>query len=202
MSETQFSWSQFPQYTEEQLKRASKSFKSSVNWAKYKEWVEAGKPFKEHNELLSIDQADQKLENSSYNRPVDKENKEMDLALTKVSGRPTESLGKEAMTFLPLTELKPPLVTRKFETDDNLFNDQESKLPNHNKPIFICDYPTSSIIELIYYEANRKQHERSYNILSLGNYPLNVKYTQHSKKNLPVYKIPDKYKVETVLGDF
>lgn len=42
----------------------------------------------------------------------DKENKEMDLALTKVSGRPTESLGKEAMTFLPLTELKPPLVTR------------------------------------------------------------------------------------------
>uniref|UniRef100_U9SKN4 Uncharacterized protein n=1 Tax=Rhizophagus irregularis (strain DAOM 181602 / DAOM 197198 / MUCL 43194) TaxID=747089 RepID=U9SKN4_RHIID len=112
MSETQFSWSQFPQYTEEQLKRASKSFKSSVNWAKYKEWVEAGKPFKEHNELLSIDQADQKLENSSYNRPVDKENKEMDLALTKVSGRPTESLGKEAMTFLPLTELKPPLVTR------------------------------------------------------------------------------------------
>lgn len=72
MSETQFSWSQFPQYTEEQLKRASKSFKSSVNWAKYKEWVEAGKPFKEHNELLSIDQADQKLENSSYNRPVGK----------------------------------------------------------------------------------------------------------------------------------
>ncbi|CAG8739662.1 hypothetical protein RhiirA1_464249 [Rhizophagus irregularis] len=71
MSETQFSWSQFPQYTEEQLKRASKSFKSSVNWAKYKEWVEAGKPFKEHNELLSIDQADQKLENSSYNRPVE-----------------------------------------------------------------------------------------------------------------------------------
>ncbi|UZO16657.1 uncharacterized protein OCT59_008037 [Rhizophagus irregularis] len=64
----------------------------------------------------------------------------------------------------------------KFETDDNLFNDQESKLPNHNKPIFICDYPTSSIIELIYYEANRKQHERSYNILSLGNYPLNVNF--------------------------
>ncbi|CAB4373523.1 unnamed protein product [Rhizophagus irregularis] len=31
----------------------------------------------------------------------------------------------------------------KFETDDNLFNDQESKLPNYNEPIFICDYPTS-----------------------------------------------------------
>ncbi|PKY59966.1 hypothetical protein RhiirA4_449575, partial [Rhizophagus irregularis] len=77
-----------------------------------------------------------------------------------------------------------------FETDDNLFNDQESKLPNYNEPIFICDYPTSSIIELIYYEANGKQHERSYNILSLGNYPSNVKYTQRSKKNSPVYKIP------------
>ncbi|RGB27558.1 hypothetical protein C1646_768948 [Rhizophagus diaphanus] len=89
-----------------------------------------------------------------------------------------------------------------FETDDNLFNDQESKLPNYNEPIFICDYPTSSIIELIYYEANGKQHKRSYNILSLGNYPSNVKYTQRSKKNSPVYKIPDKYKVETVLGGF
>ena len=72
MSETQFPRSQFPQYTEEQFERASKSFKSSVNWAKYKEWVEAGKPFKEHDELLSIDQADQKLENGSYNRPVGK----------------------------------------------------------------------------------------------------------------------------------
>ncbi|CAB5348004.1 unnamed protein product [Rhizophagus irregularis] len=64
-----------------------------------------------------------------------------------------------------------------FETDDNLFNDQESKLPNYNEPIFICDYPTR-------------------------NYPSNVKYTQRSKKNSPVYKIPDKYKVETVLGGF
>ncbi|PKY60932.1 hypothetical protein RhiirA4_485253 [Rhizophagus irregularis] len=113
MSKTQFPQSQFSQYTEEQLERASKSFKSSVNWAKYKEWVEAGKPFKEHDELLSIDQADQKLENGFYNRPEpndvtlsDEENEEMDLALTKVSGRPTKSPEKEAMTFLPLTELK------------------------------------------------------------------------------------------------
>ena len=73
---------------------------------------------------------------------------------------------------------------------------------NYDEPIFICDYPTSSFIKLIYYESNGKRHERSYNILSLGNYPSNVKYTQRGKKNSAVYKIPNKYKVETVLGDF
>lgn len=73
-------------------------------------------------------------------------------------------------------------------------------MPNYNEPIFICNYPENSFIRLIYYEANGKRHERSYNILSLGNYPSNVKYTQRGKKNSVVYKIPDKYKVETVLG--
>ncbi|GBB86587.1 hypothetical protein RclHR1_00130028 [Rhizophagus clarus] len=71
MSEVQFPQSQFSHFTEKQLERASKNFKSSINWIKYKEWVEAGKPFKEHDELLSINQTDQKLENGSfYNRPV------------------------------------------------------------------------------------------------------------------------------------
>ena len=73
---------------------------------------------------------------------------------------------------------------------------------NDNESILVCDYPTSSFIKLIYYESNGKRHERSYNILSLGNYPSNVKYTQRGKKNSAVYKIPNKYKVETVLGDF
>jgi hypothetical protein len=73
-------------------------------------------------------------------------------------------------------------------------------LPNYNEPIFICDYPTNSLITLIYYESNGKRHERNYNILSLGNYPSNVKYTQRGKKESAVYKIPDKYKVETTSG--
>ena len=73
---------------------------------------------------------------------------------------------------------------------------------NYDEPIFVCDYPKSSFIKLIYYESNGKQHERSYNILSLGNYPSNVKYTQRGKKNSAVYKIPNKYKVETALGGF
>ena len=36
----------------------------------------------------------------------------------------------------------------------------------------------------------------------MGDYPLNIKYTQRSKKNSAVYKIPNKYKVETALGGF
>ncbi|CAG8725906.1 6983_t:CDS:2, partial [Funneliformis caledonium] len=51
-------------------KEQSKSFKSSLNCTEYKKWVEARKSFKEHDELLSMDQADQKLENGPYKRPV------------------------------------------------------------------------------------------------------------------------------------
>ncbi|EXX62944.1 hypothetical protein RirG_157020 [Rhizophagus irregularis DAOM 197198w] len=81
-------------------------------------------------------------------------------------------------------------------------SDQEFESPNYNEPIFICNYPTSSFITIIYYEVNGKRHERSYNILSLGEYPSNVKYTQRGKKNSVVYKIPNAYKVETILGGF
>ena len=89
-----------------------------------------------------------------------------------------------------------------IEFNDDALSDQESELPSYNEPIFICDYPTSSFIRMIYYEANGKRHERSYNVLSLGEYPSNVKYTQRGKKNSVVYKIPNKYKVEIVLKGF
>lgn len=36
----------------------------------------------------------------------------------------------------------------------------------------------------------------------MGEYPLNVKYTQRGKKISAIYKIPNKYKVGTVLGGF
>ena len=36
----------------------------------------------------------------------------------------------------------------------------------------------------------------------MGEYPSNVKHTQHGKKNSVVYKIPNNYKVETVLEGF
>ena len=61
MSESQFPRSMFPQFTEEELEKASKSIKSSVNWTEYNKWVEAGRPFQEHDEIIM----NQKLENGS-----------------------------------------------------------------------------------------------------------------------------------------
>ena len=52
MSESQFPRSLFPQFTEGELEKASKSFKSSVNWTEYNKWVEAGRPYEEHDEVL------------------------------------------------------------------------------------------------------------------------------------------------------
>ncbi|PKC56986.1 hypothetical protein RhiirA1_401747 [Rhizophagus irregularis] len=91
---------------------------------------------------------------------------------------------------------------KRLEQGLEIDSDQEFESPNYNEPIFICNYPTSSFITIIYYEVNGKRHERSYNILSLGEYPSNVKYTQRGKKNSVVYKIPNAYKVETILGGF
>ena len=64
MSESQFPRSQFSHYTEEELEKASKSFKSSVNWTEYNKWVKAGRPFQEHDEIIM----NQKLENGSTQR--------------------------------------------------------------------------------------------------------------------------------------
>ncbi|CAB5155640.1 hypothetical protein RhiirA5_361275 [Rhizophagus irregularis] len=68
MSESQIPQSLFPQFTKEQLARASKSIKSSVNWTEYNKWVKAGKPFVEHDELMFIDQ---KRKNGSYRKPTE-----------------------------------------------------------------------------------------------------------------------------------
>ncbi|CAB5205239.1 unnamed protein product [Rhizophagus irregularis] len=65
MSESQFPRSLFPQFTEEELQEASKLSHSSVDWIEYNKWVEAGEPFEEHDELMSMNQ---KLENGSTQR--------------------------------------------------------------------------------------------------------------------------------------
>ncbi|PKC05321.1 hypothetical protein RhiirA5_421038 [Rhizophagus irregularis] len=65
MSESQFPRSLFPQFTEEELQKASKISHSSVNWTEYNKWVKAGEPFKEHDELMSMNQ---KLKNGSTQR--------------------------------------------------------------------------------------------------------------------------------------
>ncbi|PKK72751.1 hypothetical protein RhiirC2_776824 [Rhizophagus irregularis] len=59
--------------------------------------------------------------------------------------------------------LLPTQATVGLEID----SDQEFESPNYNEPIFICNYPTSSFITIIYYEVNGKRYERNYNILSL-----------------------------------
>ncbi|CAB4434912.1 unnamed protein product [Rhizophagus irregularis] len=65
MFESQFPQSLFPQFTEEELQEASKISHSSVNWTEYDKWVKAGEPFKEHDELISMNQ---KLENGSIQK--------------------------------------------------------------------------------------------------------------------------------------
>ncbi|RIA86824.1 hypothetical protein C1645_807594 [Glomus cerebriforme] len=69
MSESQFPRSLFPQFTEEELEEASKSIKASVDWTKFNKWIEAGEPFTEHDELISMDQ---KLENGSPHKRPDR----------------------------------------------------------------------------------------------------------------------------------
>ncbi|GBB91201.1 hypothetical protein RclHR1_18390002 [Rhizophagus clarus] len=85
MSESQFPRFLFPQFTEEELQEASKLIHSSVDWTEYNKWVEAGEPFKEHDELLPMNQ---KLENgSTQRRSAESKNREMELVLTRVMGR-------------------------------------------------------------------------------------------------------------------
>src|SRR5687767_6549279 len=52
MSESQFPWSLFPQFTEEEIKKVVENSKGSVNWTEYNKWVEAGRPYEEHDEVL------------------------------------------------------------------------------------------------------------------------------------------------------
>ena len=69
MSEAKFPKYLFPQFTEEEIEKASKSINSSVNWTEYDKWIKAGKPYQEHDELI----IDQKLENeSAHKRPASK----------------------------------------------------------------------------------------------------------------------------------
>ncbi|PKY40569.1 hypothetical protein RhiirA4_453962 [Rhizophagus irregularis] len=51
MSQSQFPRSLFFQFTEDELKKISESYKSSVNWTEYNKWLKAGQPFEEHEEI-------------------------------------------------------------------------------------------------------------------------------------------------------
>ncbi|RGB39621.1 hypothetical protein C1646_754256 [Rhizophagus diaphanus] len=67
MSEAKFPKYLFPQFTEEEIEKATRIINSSVNWTEYDKWVKAGKPYQEHDEL----NIDQKLENeSAHKRPA------------------------------------------------------------------------------------------------------------------------------------
>ncbi|CAB5184606.1 unnamed protein product [Rhizophagus irregularis] len=93
MSESQIPRSLFPQFTEEQLARASKNIKSSVNWTEYDKWVKAGKPFVEHDELMFIDQ---KRENGTYRRPTGTELYNVERRGERGTGNSSQkSVGKE-----------------------------------------------------------------------------------------------------------
>ncbi|RGB31168.1 hypothetical protein C1646_671106 [Rhizophagus diaphanus] len=52
MSDYQSLRSLFPQFKEEVLKKAIEISKCPVNWNKYNKWVEAGRPYEEHEEVL------------------------------------------------------------------------------------------------------------------------------------------------------
>jgi hypothetical protein len=68
MSESQFPRSLFPQFTEEEIKEVIKFSKDSVNWTEYNKWVEAGRPYEEHDEVLM----NLELENGSQARSAGK----------------------------------------------------------------------------------------------------------------------------------
>ncbi|PKY46780.1 hypothetical protein RhiirA4_461745 [Rhizophagus irregularis] len=52
MSDFESLRSLFPQFTEEELKKALKISKCPVNWVEYNKWVEEGCPYEEHDEVL------------------------------------------------------------------------------------------------------------------------------------------------------
>jgi hypothetical protein len=41
----------FSQFTEDERKKISESFKFSVNWTEYNKWLKEGQPFEEHEEI-------------------------------------------------------------------------------------------------------------------------------------------------------
>src|SRR5436305_7610476 len=51
MSQSQFPKAYFSQFTEDELKKISESFKSSVNWTEHNKWLKEGQPFEEHEEI-------------------------------------------------------------------------------------------------------------------------------------------------------
>ncbi|PKY63375.1 hypothetical protein RhiirA4_492065, partial [Rhizophagus irregularis] len=53
----------------EELEEVSEDFKASVNWTRYKKWIEDGEPFVEHDELIDLI-VDRKIENESQRRPT------------------------------------------------------------------------------------------------------------------------------------
>lgn len=68
MSDFQSFRSHFPQFTEKELKEAIEISKGSVNWIEYNKWVEEGRPYEEHDEVLM----NLKLEYESQTRSVGK----------------------------------------------------------------------------------------------------------------------------------
>ncbi|PKY49466.1 hypothetical protein RhiirA4_422977 [Rhizophagus irregularis] len=67
MSDFQSFRSHFPQFTEKELKEAIEISKGSVNWIEYNKWVEEGRPYEEHDEVLM----NLKLEYESQTRSVE-----------------------------------------------------------------------------------------------------------------------------------
>jgi hypothetical protein len=51
MSQSQFPKSLFSHFTEDELKKISESYKSSVNWTEYNKWLKEGQPYEEHEEI-------------------------------------------------------------------------------------------------------------------------------------------------------
>ncbi|CAB4432737.1 unnamed protein product [Rhizophagus irregularis] len=101
MSEAKFPKYLFPQFTEEEIEKASKSINSSVNWTEYDKWIKAGKPYQEHDELI----IDQKLENeSAHKRPartrsnnvVRRRKQENGFSSKKSAGKATRNTGKRS----------------------------------------------------------------------------------------------------------
>ncbi|RIA88312.1 hypothetical protein C1645_739508 [Glomus cerebriforme] len=104
MSQSQFPKSLFSHFTEDELKKISESYKSSVNWTKYNKWLKEGQPFEEHEEI-------ELFTNGSSQRQVsaESENKQLESDPTIVMERPIIRPGRKAILQLPLQNPKPKL---------------------------------------------------------------------------------------------
>ncbi|GET03226.1 hypothetical protein GLOIN_2v1551446 [Rhizophagus clarus] len=102
--------------SEEELKELRESNRSVIDWVAYSQWVEKGKPYEEHEEVLLFLNQEKRENDIACSKPDDditlteEEDVIMEELLTEVPENLIQRPGKQAIKLLQQKEPKPPAV--------------------------------------------------------------------------------------------